>query len=226
MLGTHSLSQLFGRSPIKPLQEHMKSVVSCAEHIIEFFKASNSGDWQRAEECYQYIKKLENKADEEKKQIRLQLPRSLFMPIPRNDLLTMLSLQDKVANTAKDIAGLMLGREMQFPASMSADVMNFVESALAVVVKAKAVIDELDELLETGFSGKEIDIVEKLVSSLDGLEHDNDGIEIRIRRQLRQLESQLPPVDVMFMYKVIDWIGKLANNAQKVGDHVHIIVAR
>ena len=134
--------------------------------------------------------------------------------------------QDKVANTAKDIAGLMLGREMQFPPSMQNDVMAFVESALAVVWKAKAVIDELEELLETGFSGKEIDVVETLVNSLDHLEHDNDGLEIKLRAQLRKLEGELPPVDVIFMYKIIDYIGKLANNAQKVGDHVHVIVAR
>lgn len=226
MLGANSLSQLFARSPIKPLQEHMESVVSCADHIVDFFKASHAGDWQRAADCYQYIKKLENQADDEKKQIRLQLPRSLFMAIPRNDLLTMVNHQDKVANTAKDIAGLMLGREMQFPPSMQDDVMAFVESALAVVWKAKAVIDELDELLETGFSGKEIDVVETLVNSLDHLEHDNDGLEIKLRAQLRKLENELPPVDVVFMYKIIDYIGKLANNAQKVGAHVHVIVAR
>lgn len=226
MLGTHSLTQLFARSPIKPLQEHMGSVVSCAEHVIEFFKASNNDDWQRAAECYQYIKKLENQADDEKKQIRLQLPRSLFMAIPRNDLLTMVSHQDKVANISKDIAGLMLGREMQFPESMRDDVMFFVESALAVVWKAKNVIDELDELLETGFSGKEVETVKRLVSTLGHLEHDNDDIEIKIRAQLRKLEAKLPPVDVVFMYKIIDQIGKLANSAQKVGDHVHVIVAR
>lgn len=226
MLGTHSLSQLFARSPIKPLQEHMKSVVSCAELITDFFNASNTGDWERAAECYQEIKKLENQADEEKKQIRLQLPRSLFMAIPRNDLLTMLSYQDKVANIAKDITGLMLGREMQFPESMREDIMVFVNSALEVVWKAKRVIEELEELLETGFLGKEVESVEDLVSSLGSLEHDNDDLEITIRAKLRKIENQLPPVDVVFMYKIIDLIGKLANSAQKVGDHVHVIVAR
>lgn len=226
MLGTHSLSQLFARSPVKPLQEHMKSVVSCAELITDFFKASNNGDWERAAECYQDIKQLENQADEEKKQIRLQLPRSLFMAIPRNDLLTMLSYQDKVANIAKDITGLMLGREMQFPESMSEDIMEFVQSALEVVWKAKRVIEELEELLETGFSGKEVESVEELVNSLGCLEHNNDDLEITIRAKLRKIENQLPPVDVVFMYKIIDLIGKLANSAQKVGDHVHVIVAR
>lgn len=226
MLGTHSLTQLFARSPIKPLQEHMKSVVSCAELVTDFFKASNNGDWEHAAQCYQDIKKLENQADEEKKQIRLQLPRSLFMAIPRNDLLTMVSHQDKIANTAKDITGLMLGREMSFPETMRDDIMNFVESALEVVWKAKSVIDELEELLETGFSGKEVAVVEKLVSGLGCLENDNDDIEISIRAKLRKLEDDLPPVDVVFMYKIIDQIGKLANSAQKVGDHVHVIVAR
>ncbi|HEY9034510.1 MAG TPA: TIGR00153 family protein [Pseudomonadales bacterium] len=226
MVGTHSLAQLFGRSPIKPLQEHMKTVVSCAGHLTDFFQAANAGDWQQAQDCYQQIKQLENRADAQKREIRLHLPRSFFMPVARNDLLTMLSLQDKVANTAKDIAGLMLGRQMSFPADMHQPIMAFVESALAVAAKAKAVINEFDELLETGFGGREVDVVEKLVSALDDLEHDNDDIEITIRASLRRQENTLPPVDVMFMYRIIDLIGRLANNAQKVGDHVHIIVAR
>lgn len=226
MVGTHSLAHLFGRSPIKPLQEHMKSVVQCAGHLVAFFDAANQGDWQQAETCYQQIKELENRADAQKREIRLHLPRSFFMPVARHDLLTLLSLQDKVANTTKDIAGLMLGRQMAFPAAMHQDLQTFIESALKVVGKAKNIIDEFDELLETGFGEREVEIVEKLVSTLDDLEHDNDDIEISIRASLRKLEESMSPIDVMFMYQIIDLIGRLANKAQKVGDHVHIIVAR
>ena len=102
----------------------------------------------------------------------------------------------------------------------------FVQAAIAVVFEARVVIDELEQLLETGFSGSEISVVEKLINGLDRLESEADGLEISIRNELMQMEQDLSPIDVMFMYKVIELIGSLADRAQKVGDHVHIIVAR
>lgn len=221
-----TIAQLFGQSPISPLQEHMQSVLNAANGLTAFFEASFVADWTKAEAAYDNISHFEHKADDEKKEIRLHLPRSLFMPIPRNDLLTMVSLQDKVANVAKDIAGIMLGRRLVFPATIQATLLNFVAATIAVAAEAKEIIDELDDLLETGFSGAELTIIEKLITKLDDLEHVADELEIQIRNDLMQIENDLPPIDVMFMYRVIELVGNLADRAQKAGDHVHIIVAR
>lgn len=46
-----------------------------------------------------------------KKALRHHLPRSLFMPMDRRDLLDVLLMQDKIINVAKDIAGLVVGRK-------------------------------------------------------------------------------------------------------------------
>lgn len=225
-MGNNSLAQLFGRSPIQPLQEHMKSVIECVQQLPDFFSATFANDWQKASAVYDTIGSFENKADAQKKEIRLHMPRSFFMPIPRNDLLMMVTLQDELANTAQDIAGLMLGREMSFPQSMAEKVTDFVGGAVGVAVETKVIIDELDELLETGFGGREIDLIEKLITKVEALESDTDGLQIRIRSKLRSMEHELPPVDVMFLYKIIELIGHLADASKKVGDQIHIIVAR
>lgn len=52
--------------------------------------------------------------------IRLKLPRGLFMPVARTDLLELLPAgQDR--HRAKDIAGLMLGRRLVIPAGLGDD---------------------------------------------------------------------------------------------------------
>ena len=221
-----TIAQLFGQSPIRPLQEHMSSCLNAAQGLTVLFKASFNADWPAVEESYLNISGFENKADNEKKDIRMHLPRSLFMPIARNDLLTMLSLQDRVANCAKDIAGLLFGRKLVFPEAMQQSMLMFVQAAVAVVFEARVLIDELDQLMISGFSGSELSVVEKLIHGLDQLESEADGLEVALRNELMLLEAQLPPIDVMFMYKLIELVGNLADRAQKVGDHVHIIVAR
>jgi hypothetical protein len=217
---------MFGHSPIKPLQEHMQSVVECAQTMLPFFEAVIVDDWEQTKKHYQQIVKAENKADTEKKNIRLHLPKSLFIAIPRQDLLNLLSKQDKIANTTKDIAGLIFGREMSVPPAITDALIQFIKTAINTTLAAKSVIDELDELVETGFGGREIDLVEGLITRLEQLESETDEQQIKIRASLRHLESQLSPVDVIFLYKIIEQIGNLADCAQTTGDQIQIIVAR
>lgn len=226
MSSSNTLANVFGRSPIKPLQGHMQSVVACAEHLLPFFEAVIENNWKQAEAYFEYIVEAENRADAEKKKIRLHLPKSLFMPIPRQDLLNLLSKQDKIANTTKDIAGLIFGREMSVPSVIAESVIEFIKTSIKTALAAKSVIDELDELIETGFGDRSVDLVEKLIFQLEQLEHETDEQQIHIRGQLRALENQLPPVDVIFLYKIIEQIGNLADCAQTTGDQIQIIVAR
>lgn len=220
------ISGLFGQSPIKPMQRHMEKAHACAVELREFVAAVLAGDWQRAESSQQHIVALEHEADKLKRDLRVHLPKSLFLPVPRSDLLDLLSIQDHIANETKDIAGLMLGRHMQFPEPMAPAMVQYVDGAIATCAQALAAINELDELLETGFRGREVDVVEALIHDLDRLEHEHDQLQISVRAQLFALEKSLPPVDVMFLYKIIDWIGELANHAQKVGSRLQVLIAR
>ncbi|MCA1805886.1 MAG: DUF47 family protein, partial [Xanthomonadaceae bacterium] len=92
--------------------------------------------------------------------------------------------------------------------------------------QAQTAINELDELVETGFHGNEVKLVESMIKTLDEIEGDADEIEVRIRAGLLSVEKSLHPVDVVFLYKVIDTVGKLADYAQRVGSRLELMLAR
>jgi len=219
-------SKLFGRSPIKPMQEHMAVVVDASGKLVSFFEAVINDDWERARAAQEAVVDLERRADDMKKELRLHLPKSLFLPVPRTDLLELLSMQDKIANKAQDIAGIMLGRKMRIPVPLQQPLTEFVQSSQLTAEQALRAINELDELLEAGFSGREMLVVEEMIEQLDLYERRNDELQVEIRAVLFKLEADLPPVDVMFLYTVIDWIGDLADRSQAVGSRLHILLAR
>ncbi|RLA54346.1 MAG: TIGR00153 family protein [Gammaproteobacteria bacterium] len=223
---TNPLYKLLGKSPIRPLQEHMTEAVRCAEYLDDFFQASLANDWPEAEAIYERICEGETRADELKKQLRLHLPKSFFMPVSRSDLLELLSVQDHIANCARDIAGLMVGRKIVIPSAVSEKGQEFLTAAVDTTQQALTAINELDELLETGFSGNEIGFVEKLIEELADKEHEADLLERQIRGQLFKVEAGLPPIDVMFLYKIIDKIGDLADHAERVGGRLQLLLAR
>lgn len=221
-----SIAKIFGSSPVKPLEEHMKKVDSCVSQLLPFFAAVIANDWDTAEDVHKVIVKLENEADTIKRQLRLHLPNSLFMPLARSDLLELLTFQDRLANTSQDIAGVVIGRRMQLPPVMSDEFIVFLSNCVKASAEASSAIYELDELLETGFSSPEVKLVEQKIVNLYHTERDTDTMQVNLRLKIYQLEQNLNPIDVMFLYQVITWVGDLANCAQDVGDRLQILLAR
>jgi len=220
------ISALFGPSPIRPIQKHMAKAQNCITLLGDFLEATYSKEWQKAEEIQETICKTENEADTLKREIRTHLPRSLWLPVARNDLLEMLQIQDRLANRARDIAGLMLGRKIEIPIELVEGVRDYYHKNLNTSAQALKAINELDELLETGFRGKEAALVEELVVELDELEHQSDVSQIKLRAMLFRMEDSLPPVHVIFLYKIIDRLGELADISQKIGSRLLLLIAK
>ncbi len=217
---------MFAKSPLEPLEQHIRLVAKCSNQLKPFFKACIENNWDKAEEIRKQISELEKDADQLKREIRLGLPKNIFMPVQRSDVLELITQQDKIANKAKDIAGRVIGRKLQIPNEISQAFIEFLNLCLDATEKAADAINELDELLETGFKGREVDLVEKMIHQLDEIEDGTDSMQIKLRHSLLSMEKNLDPVDVIFLYQIIEWVGDLADLAERVGARLEIMLAR
>ena len=211
------ISKIFGKSPVGPLQDHMDTCYRCARELNDFFAQVVGNDWAAATATRERIVGLENEADALKKQIRKDLPKSLFMPVPRQDLLELLLVQDRIANRVRDVSGIVLGRRMAIPKAVQQRMLEFVARNVDAAKQARKSIRELDELYETGFRGAEAALVEGLVDRLDEIENDTDELQVKLRAEIFAIEQDLPPVDVMFLYRIIELIGDVADMAERIG---------
>lgn len=219
------LANIFGSSPVQPLEKHIGLAYACAKQLNGFFAASVAGDWDKALEIRTEIERLEHEADDLKKEIRLHLPKSLFMPVPREDLLELLLVQDKVANRTKDVSGIVLGRKMQIPSAISDQFLEFVERNVDAAKQARKSVRELDELFTAGFRGAEVDLVAGMIEELDKIETDTDDKQAALRSALFEIESTLNPVDAIFMYQVIETTGEIADMAERVGRRLELLLS-
>lgn len=222
----NSILGVFAKSPIKPILTHIDKVASCSGLLIPFFEASRKQDWIKAAEVRKELSEREKDADALKRELHLRLPKGLFMPIARGDLIELAIRQDKIANTAKDIAGRVLGRKLQIPEEIAEDFMTYLVRCLDAVKQAKKAINELDELLEAGFKGREVDIVSKMLVEIETIEDDTDSLQIKLRGELFAIEQHYNPVDVMFLYQIIEWVGRLADHAESIGDQLELMLVR
>ena len=88
------------------------------------------------------------------------------------------------------------------------------------------IIEELDELLAMGFRGREASKVEEMVGELNRIEDETDELGIELSRRLFQHEDEIKPVSVIMWYQLIEWVGDLADYAEKVGDRLRLLIAR
>ena len=220
-----SISGIFGQSPVQPLQKHIKKVFECVSLLKPFFDTVFREDWDEVASMRRDIAHLEGDADVLKKEIRLNMPKGIFLPVSRRDLLEMLTMQDKIANKTKHITGLILGRKMVFPDTLHEPLLKFVDRSIAACEQAVKTVNELDELLETGFRGSEIDIVVEMITKLGEIESETDRQQIDVRALLLDIEKDLQPVDVMFLYEIIESIGDLGDHAQRVGSRLELMLA-
>ncbi len=226
MVTGNPFASLFGRSPFKPLQEHMRKVKKCAGQVTKLFEALCDGDQKKVEDIKERIFELESEADDIKNQLRAQLPKSLFMPVDRRDLLEVLDLQDEIADTAQDIAGLLVERKMEVMDGMHQPLLNLVRRCVDACDQASRIIERLDELVETGFRGPESEAVIEMVDQLNKIESDTDQMGLELARSLFSHEDNMKPVSVVFWYNLIVMIGELADYAEKVGNRLRLLLAR
>lgn len=221
----NTIANIFGASPVMPLEKHIDISYRCAKKLRAFFAAAIARDWDEAAEVRGSIEALEHEADDLKKQIRLNLPKSLFMPVPREDLLGLLLVQDKIANRAKDVSGRVLGRRLEIPGSVADQFLAYVDRNIDAAKQARKSVRELDELFTTGFRGAEVDLVSGFIEELDRIETDTDRMQAELRASLYQIEDSMNPIDAIFIYQVIEQTGEIADMAERVGRRLELLLS-
>ena len=218
------IGNLFGTSPIKPMQHHMQSALECAREVLPFMEAMATGDLAAMAKHREEIVRLEHEADAVKHEIRSHLPKRLFMAVERRDMLEILDSQDSIADTAQDIAELADMRGMIIPEPLCDPLLTLTQRVVVTCEQSGKIIDELDHLIETGFGAREVAKVEEMILALNQLESETDELAEKAQRVLFSIEDELG-VGTYFWYQLINWIGDLADYAEKVGNRLRLLIA-
>ena len=203
----------------------MRVVVQCAGQVPGLFEALCAGDEEKIHAVRDEIFALENKADEIKNELRSHLPKTIFMPVDRRDILEILDLQDSIADTAQDIAGALMVRQPKVLNSIRSPLMNLTERCLDACHQMAKIMEQLDELVETGFRGHGNEIVLAMIDELNRIETDTDHKSIDLLSEIFAHEDELDPVSVMVWHRLIRWVGDLADYSEMVGNRLRLLIA-
>ena len=220
-----ALSDVLTNSPLAIMERHAEACLDCVKRLGPYFEAVQADQWGRAEQLQQEIARLEALADDIKMDVRKNLPRGLWMSVSRPDLLELVRVQDKMANETKDIAGLILGRQLMFPKKLEKSLFKFVATVTDASAKAVEVVAATRELSRSAFSSRQVAAISTKCLLVEKIERRSDDLQSKLRAKLRIYEEDLSPIDAIFLYQLLSSIGEIADHAEKVSHRAQIIAA-
>jgi hypothetical protein len=159
-----------------------------------------------------------------KKEIRNNLPKGIFLPVDRGDILSFLKEQDKIADSAEDLAVLVTLRKMTVPEELKEELKELVDKVLLTCETAMNVSSEIKILAETSFGGVEAEKVMDMIEQVKTDEHEADKAQMKLAKKLFSIEKKIDPVSIMMWMQVFRELGTLANHAENVGDRLRLML--
>lgn len=222
-----NIFKIFARSPFGPLTEHLKKCGETASRVPEIMESLKAGDSARAKELAKEVMVLEHEADVIKHEIRDHMPKTLFLPVDRRDLMRLLSAQDDLADMVEDLAYVVtLKPGLAVPPELLEELDRVVKLVMECVQKAMTIGETLDNLLEDGFAGPEADRVIELIKNIGQHEHEADKRQYKFSQKLMEIGDSMSHVDLLLWVQIIKNLGRIANATEKYSKELRNILAK
>lgn len=219
-----TIAKLFGKSPFSPLQNHMKKVGICIKKLSEIFDALSNSQLQKLPQFVEELSNLEHEADLTKNDIRNHLPKSLFLPIDRSQILDILSIQDSIADKAEEIGNLLLLFPRDGFGIFFKTFQDFFHKNIETFWDARQIVKEFDELLESSFGGIEAEKVKVMADQTSYKEHEADVLKTKLRKEFFQVADQMTPSVFYLWTKLIDEVGSISHISESLANRIRMIL--
>jgi len=177
--------------------EHIDFVKQCVTSLVELFEAyfSNNPNYEKVSKK---IHDLEHEADIVRRKIELKLHQGAFLPMFREDFITLSEAIDKIANKAEAVADALTLERPAIPEEWHDDFLTLTKRSVATFqpfVDMNALLDmDLDHILDVA---KNIEETEQLVDKIEWklMKKIFDGdLELARKLQLRDFVKRISDI--------------------------------
>lgn len=218
--------KLFAKSPFGLVVKHTTQVQETVQLVRPLFETFLAGDRKKLVEVYEEICRREHEADETKSAVRDHLPKSVFLPVNRGDILTYVREQDSIADAVEDLGVILTMREAKFVPEFEPKLLELVDR---VVEAAELLFDaarEITNLAATSFAGPEVDRALRMVAEVNRKEWEADQQQAEFSKIVFEHEDEIDPISVFQWMHIAEVLGDVADHAENTGDMLRLMLAR
>ncbi|GAB6103090.1 TIGR00153 family protein [Thermococcus atlanticus] len=218
-------TKLFAKSPFKPLIKHAEVVIQTVETLETAIDYWEAGDYEAARKYAVEVDRLEDIADRIKEEIRDSLSSKLFMPVNREDILIYLHMQDKVADAAEDTAKWLLVMEPNtVSAEIKATLKEMAEESIRVAKLVYKAIVQMDTVIESGFSDREIENEYRLIKEIESVENRIDELDTRLMRLVFQNAREMNWGVGIYILNIARTLSNISDKAKDAAERIRLMM--
>lgn len=202
----------------------MDQVCKCVNKMNEALEAFERQEFDRLQSFSYEISKLEHEADTIRDDVRNHLMRRFFMPVNKGQVLQVLAQQDAIADIAEDVGVLLTMKQIVIPEELKKQFLSFRHLSVKCVELAASIIDELDELLETGFGGAEAEKIRNRASDVAFIEHQVDTVAHELVRGIYARDKDLSIGEFHLWMRLTKTMSGLSNTAEDLAESISMVL--
>lgn len=204
----------------------MLKVKECVSLVPQLFEKLADQDYDALEELAEQVFRTEHEADEIKDAIRTTLPKSIFMPVVREDFLGCLRQQDCMADTAEDIAVMMTLKRLVLPEVLREPANEHMRRVAAVCELTFEAAERFKGVADVGFSGEPVEQMLEVVSKVERAEWKADKSQYRLAKALFALDQELSAIEIFLWSRIFELLGDLADHSNRTCDWIRRMLAK
>jgi predicted phosphate transport protein (TIGR00153 family) len=208
------------------LMAHFDRVQLCVENLREMFDLYLAGEFHKASELSHKISRYEHEADQIKVHMRHSLPRMIFMPVSRPEMLDLLTSNERIADKAQDVAQSLDLRQTKVPEALHADICAFVNFVVDAVRALKDMLDHLGKLMESSFARSEIQKILEIGQRVHEGEYKADAINKQLARRIYALENTESTMTLIHLMRVLRTLDSVADHAENSALRMVVIASK
>ncbi len=217
---------IVAKSPFDAVEKHAKYVRECVNTMHDMFDLYIDGQFEEACKLWENIQNSEHEADIIKNTIRDKLKKSLFMPISRQQITRILTLQDRLADAAEDVSDMLAARDTKIPDEIKPLFREHLDIVMAAVNTLEQAVADVDKLLDSHFRKKDVQATQDKLHSVSELEWKADKVKRKLRKKIFDLEGRESPIAVYHMIKIIRRVDDIANHAENVEGFLRVMIQK
>ena len=215
---------MFVTSPFEGLQEHAEKVKECSLVFQQAIECHFSPRFKTFGEFRDEITRLESEADAIKRRIRAHIPKRTMTPVPTFLIFRYLKQQDSVLDAVEDTLDWISYRsETKIPVELEKDFALLVDAVIDPIENLTSMVIEARQYF-TNYSEKQRVVVKNMIHTLHHQEREVDKFEDIIKKKVFNME--MDAVTIMYLVRLAEIIGSIADHAQNAGDMMRAMLSK
>jgi len=197
------------------INAHMRLVADCCRELARAYQLYTKGSAGDFQEEATRMRELEREADRARREVELTIYSGAFMPIYREDYLSLAELIDGVADDCLSAVNLLSLTRVRIPNEAT-------DRIAALIGKTIQCVDALQHCVSICLQDRRK--AAEVAAQVEGLEESIDQDEFDLRAALYKM-----PIDgyeKLLLNDLVERIGSISDTAEDVSDRIVIMVSK